>query len=314
MAGTAKTGARTRMTLRSRLIIIAVSVLVVVGVGIGAASFLTVRSALMGDLDSQLQEMSEQAGGQARPPGDPGPGAEEPPGPGLRYLFQPGVGDGAVVVADGPDEDRGLIARTGSGEPLELSAEAVAAFAEAGKAEDGRPRTVTVTELGSYRIVAVSETIGAGTVTTVFGLPQSRVDASLRQIAVTTALVVGAGVVLTAALLGVLIHRQLKELRDVARTARKVTELDLREGKPELSLRVPAELSIPGTEVGDVGASMNTMLDHVSGALDERYRGNEQMRRFVADASHELRTPIATMRGWADLTRPHRGRRPGGAW
>ncbi|RBP62363.1 two-component system OmpR family sensor kinase [Brevibacterium sanguinis] len=295
-----------RMTLRSRLIAIAVSVLVIVGFGIGAASYLTVRSSLMGDLDSQLQEMAAQAGGQTRPPGEPGPDPGDGPGPGLRYLFQPGVGDGAVVVAEGAGEDRGLIARTGSGEPLDLPAEAVAAFAATAPADGSRPETVTIPDLGAYRVVSTTEGVGPDSVTTVFGLPQARVDASLGRIAVTTALVVTAGVVLTAVLLGVLIHRQLGELRDVARTARKVTELDLGAGRPELSLRVPDELAVPGTEVGDVGASMNRMLDHVSRALEERYRGNEQMRRFVADASHELRTPIATIRGWADLTKPHR--------
>src|SRR5699024_4348702 len=115
-------------------------------------------------------------------------------------------------------------------------------------------------------------------------------------------LVVLIGVLTTAGVMAIIIRRQLRDLRDVARTAGEVADLELSAGKPELALRVPSELAVPGTEVGDVGAAVNRMLDHVGDALDERYRATEQMRRFVADASHELRTPIATIRGWADLT------------
>ena len=39
------------------------------------------------------------------------------------------------------------------------------------------------------------------------------------------------------------------------------------------------------------------------GALDERAASEERLRRFVADASHELRTPVTTIRGYAELYR-----------
>ncbi|MCB0894417.1 MAG: sensor histidine kinase, partial [Nocardioidaceae bacterium] len=61
------------------------------------------------------------------------------------------------------------------------------------------------------------------------------------------------------------------------------------------------------TEVGRVGAALNTLLAHVEESLSERHRSEQQVRQFVADASHELRSPLATIAGYTELAR----RRPG---
>jgi heavy metal sensor kinase len=54
-------------------------------------------------------------------------------------------------------------------------------------------------------------------------------------------------------------------------------------------------------ELGQLAGSFNALLDR----LDHSF---EQQRRFVADASHELRTPVAILCGEADVTlaQPHR--------
>lgn len=53
-------------------------------------------------------------------------------------------------------------------------------------------------------------------------------------------------------------------------------------------------------ELGDLARTMNTMLDRIEDAQTTQ-------RRFVSDASHELRSPLATMRQHAELARLHPG-------
>lgn len=92
------------------------------------------------------------------------------------------------------------------------------------------------------------------------------------------------------------VKRGLRPLDDIAATADKI-------GSGDLSRRVPIEEE--GTEVGRLGAALNAMLGQVESAFRDKEASEARLRRFIADASHELRTPIATIRGYAELF--HRG-------
>jgi two-component system OmpR family sensor kinase len=101
------------------------------------------------------------------------------------------------------------------------------------------------------------------------------------------------------------VRLSLRPLRRVAATASRVTELPLGSGDVTLAERVPD--ANPRTEVGQVGAAFNRMLEHVEAALARRAASEARLRRFAADASHELRTPLAAIRGYAELARRHPG-------
>src|SRR6478752_10356103 len=93
-----------------------------------------------------------------------------------------------------------------------------------------------------------------------------------------------------------LVRRELRPVVRIEDTAAAIAGGDLTQ-------RVPEEA--PGTEVGDLGRSLNVMLAQIEQAFEQRRQSQERLRRFVSDASHELRTPLTSVRGFAELF--HRG-------
>jgi len=63
--------------------------------------------------------------------------------------------------------------------------------------------------------------------------------------------------------------------------------------------RLPA--SRAGTEIGDLSAAMNTMIDSLAAAVDRVQQSEDRLRAFVSAASHEIRTPLTVIRGYAEI-------------
>ena len=72
-------------------------------------------------------------------------------------------------------------------------------------------------------------------------------------------------------------------------------------GAGDVQLPTPLVNPAPGTEVGQVTDAVNRMLVHVESAFTERQATETLLRHFVADASHELRTPVAVIRSHAEF-------------
>jgi signal transduction histidine kinase len=89
-------------------------------------------------------------------------------------------------------------------------------------------------------------------------------------------------------------HRALKPVDEMTAAAEAVSVTDL-----------AARLRVAQTndELQRLGEAWNRMLERISASV-------QQMRRFTADAAHELRTPTAIIRSGAELAL-HRERTPG---
>jgi signal transduction histidine kinase len=123
--------------------------------------------------------------------------------------------------------------------------------------------------------------------------PLTEMTAHLQTV-VTAELITGGALILLLALAGRwLIGRALAPLSQMTGTAQRITT------QGDLTARMPD--TGEGTEVGRLGAAINTMLDRIQAAFGARLQSEHNVRQFAADASHELRTPLTTIRGYAEL-------------
>jgi two-component system OmpR family sensor kinase len=296
-------------TLRTRLVVASVVLIAVVCAVIGTVTTLALRSHLYEQLEGKLNEAASRvAPRDFAPPGTPGGNS----GPVQKnrqtslknFVTGPGP-DGTVAakVVNGKitESQRGVK----SSATLQMSSvELTDAQTKVlnGVSKDGDEHKVELPGIGDYLVRYASNDKSAYYV----AIPTKDVDSTVNTLIIVELSVTAAG--LGAAVIAgyVLVGVATRPLRKVAATATRVSELPLHTGEVNLSERVPESETDPHTEVGQVGAALNRMLNHVHGALHARQQSEMRVRQFVADASHELRTPLASIRGYAELTR--RGR------
>ncbi len=167
--------------------------------------------------------------------------------------------------------------------------------------------TINVPGMGSYRFEAILTPSGA---TSIVGLPMTDTDHVITTVLWIELALAALAIAGAIAVTRVVVTRNLRPLHEVARVAAEVSRRELDRGEVDLSLRVPESNADPTSEVGRVGLALNTMLGNVESALAARQASETKVRQFVADASHELRNPLAAIRGYAELTRHGRDELP----
>jgi len=285
------------MSLRARMGLFAGAAVAIAVVAVVVAGYEGTRNELLGQVDQSLQSLSKRPlqniglGPGGGPPGVIQLGPRNPSGD--RDGGDPDEGLGIDQLAPqafgGPSGTFTLFKRNGGtyvpkGQPYEIpSTEAIRAVAAAGHGQfytDMRVRgthiRVLVTGIGSKGALAVA-------------LPLTTVDNALRN-QLTLLLVIGGAGILLAVIFGGLVARTaLAPIRRFTRQTESIAH------NPE---RIEHErLDVIGSdEIARLATTFNETLD----ALEQSV---QSQRNLVADASHELRTPIATIRANLQLMR-----------
>ncbi|MGW3348336.1 ATP-binding protein [Nonomuraea rubra] len=287
-----------RLSLRARLLSITVALLAVGLVVISSVVVRQLEHQLLTRVDAQLAPMSRalstmppelldrlRAGTGQEPLGRLPTGADQgsPAADPLDLITKGYAGylsaGGAVLHSFGDPAGPGL---------PRLDAAAVTARA-------GEPFTVEGEDGQEWRAVVLPAQGATGHSGVVAAVSLEALQATVNRV---RAACLVAGSILLAVLAlagGIAIRAGLAPLRRVEETAAAIAGGDL-------SRRVP-EPAAPGTEVGRLARSLNTMLAQIEQGVAAKVESEARMRRFVADVSHELRTPLFGIKGFSELYR-----------
>jgi two-component system sensor histidine kinase MprB len=273
------------MTLRARIAAVA-SLAVALAVIVAAVSlYLAVRSDLRGQIDQSLSQRARIfTTAVALPPGGRPPlfGTGATSRRGRVPAIQPARFGGAngYVQFITPQGEIDVPGGQGSSPTIPLNA-TDRAIAARGAGRAMSDRTVRGTHLRVLTVgTPASGAGGASHSAVLIARPLAEVDHELNHILLIL-LVVGLAGIVIAALLGALVARTA--LGPIARFTRRTESLT---GEMDLSQR----LEVDGRdELARLAGSFNATLDALESSLAAQ-------RQLVADASHELRTPIASLR------------------
>jgi two-component system OmpR family sensor kinase len=293
-----------RVSLRVRLIL-AVGTVALLALALADVTvYASLKSYLCRQVDSTIQ-ISQQSleAAAAQPTGTNPPGAGASPGGGQ----QP---SGASFCAIGRESAPGMFIEVLTPEGRVADGDECPAFAPGHKEYSPRLTslvtshsvrtgskgvahyfTVASTTAGGPSFVVRAAELPGGDVLVVAD-PTSGLASTLDRLLLLELSVTGAALAV-AVLVGLwLVRLGLRSLRDVVRTAEAITGGDLVHRVPHANAR---------TEMDRVAEALNVMLERIQSGFDELQASKTRLRRFVSDASHELRTPIAAVSAYAQL-------------
>ena len=287
------------MSLRARLLVSLVALVTVALAALDVATWASLRSYLVGQVDQQLQAAQ---------------------GPVSQVLFNEnfGLGGGSTALLPGGTYGlltdvngrvigRGFLVPTARTSPPALPTH-YSSTPSGDQAPIGRTFTVDAAS-GSlqYRVLATpvsvhpSHTLLHVQAFLIVAIPLSGVTTTLARLVLVEIVASLAVVVALGLLAWWLVRLGLRPLNAIEDTAGAIAAGDLSRRVPQANDR---------TEVGRLGLALNAMLAQIEAAFEARRRSENRLRRFVADASHELRTPLTSIRGYAELFRRGAAERP----
>lgn len=258
-------------SVRRRILVLSALVLVtsfLVGVGVFV---LVLNQILYSTAGQAAQDQSAALVQQAQATGSVVTVVEQAPARGA--LLQVLDSEGEVLAASDPEAEDALV-------------------------EDLRPRvgqTVTARvgvvpgdDDGAFAVAATGVRDGSGRYTLVVAQPLTTATTTVR---VTGALLAGGAVLVVVLVLALISRVVTGALRPVEQIRRDVSRIQHSRDAERVQVRGT------GDEIDRLARTMNLMLD--------RLRASDRtVRQFVSDASHELRSPLSTMRAALETSRP----------
>jgi len=150
----------------------------------------------------------------------------------------------------------------------------------------GGPSHLTNAHVRGLHLRVLSEPFGKGRVLQL-AQPLTEVDSLLHRLRLILLLLVVGGIALAALLGRIVAGAAVRPLRALSRATEHVALTR------DLSRRIEQP---GGDEVGQVAANFNAMLDALGQSMDALDASVHAQRQLVADASHELRTPVTSLR------------------
>jgi two-component system OmpR family sensor kinase len=282
--------------LRARLISGLLVLLALACVAVGVATAVALRSFLVSKVDQQLVQSGVRYAQSLEHP-DAGGLAGDTRAQSVG-TFGARLAGGQVTQAAIVDGDADDVNGNANADAVTLSAAELATI----KAlpVDGSIHDLDLEAHGFYRVRALT---GRDNDILITGMPLAGVEGAVHRLEMVELTVFAIALGATGIAGALWVRLSLRPLDRMAATAVQITALPLESGAVALPHRLPD--SDPHTEVGQVGAAFNRMLGHVETALASRHSSEERLRSFAADAGHELRTPLAAIRGHAELARLH---------
>ncbi len=264
------------MPLRQRMTLVAAVAVGVAVIIVAFVSYVVVRGQLRSQVDGALKDQAslvQQTRGRSLMAGNI-PGLPATAGGSAPYWQ-------IVAVSGAP-----LVGGGGISIPDDALVSAVA---------NGRTNTAfeDLTVRGVHlRLYAFHETadFGDGQITPVavaLARPLGPTDRVLSKLRLILILLCAAGVALAAGLGRLASRRVLAPLAEVAETAQHISETE------DLSSRIHVHAD---DEVGQLATRFNAMIERLQSSRDALDESARAQRQLVADASHELRTPVTSLR------------------
>ncbi|MCP2030983.1 signal transduction histidine kinase [Okibacterium sp. HSC-33S16] len=296
---------RRRASLRTR-IVLAATVIVALALGVGAVGFVLL---LQGSLRDGVQATAEQSLADLQNRVDASglesivtdasrPSASDSSDDDDDDRDSGGGGADDDVVAESTEDflgrfeddeaffqvldDSGTVVAT-SENAAELSA--LSLRAEFGRA-DGESHTVTLPGDSDRFLTVAGEADGFTIVT---GRSTENIDETTETVTRLLAIALPALLIFVALTTWIVVGRALRPVESMRRQVDAVTSANL-----------DSRIADPGSrdEIGRLAATLNHMLDRLDAA-------QATQRRFISDASHELKSPLASMRQYAEVALAH---------